>query len=123
MNIIHEPQARHIAANVVSCVRFVERCLPPECRNSAATPWSNDQQGERATGRPRLGLLSLNGRSHKINARLRPRLHLRRIAADLERKSVLAGFSRHNRERQYFLPGYQMKGRPLTRDEEHRIAA
>jgi hypothetical protein len=36
---------------------------------------------------------------------------------------VLAGFSRHNRERQYFLPGYQMKGRPLTRDEEHRIAA
>lgn len=41
----------------------------------------------------------------------------------MERKSVLTFFSRDNRERQHFLPGYAMKGRPLTRAEEHRIAA
>jgi hypothetical protein len=36
---------------------------------------------------------------------------------------VLSRSSRHDRERQNFLPGHEMKGRPVTREEEYRIVA
>jgi len=41
----------------------------------------------------------------------------------MERQPLAPSFSRHDRERQHFRLDHQMKGRPLTRDEERRIDA
>ena len=41
----------------------------------------------------------------------------------MERQPLLLSFGRHDRERQQFRLGHQMKGRPLTRDEERHIDA
>jgi len=55
---------------------------------------------------------------------VRAKPQLRRIEADMERQPLAPSFNRHDRERQHFrFDHHQMKGRPLTRDEEHRIDA
>jgi hypothetical protein len=54
---------------------------------------------------------------------LRTKPQLRRIEADMETQALRPSFSRHDRERQHFRLDHQMKGRPLTRDEAHRIDA